>query len=86
MADLQNQMELSMKATTPLESEETKLKQQLAGLQAQIKESETKLQILESGIKERDEKIKSQYVILAAKVRDLYKKNSQNSPFLILAS
>lgn len=86
MADLQNQMELSMKATTPLESEVTKLKQQLAGIQAQIKDSESKLQILESGIKERDEKIKSQYVILAAKVRDLYKKNSQNSPFLIFAS
>jgi peptidoglycan hydrolase CwlO-like protein len=86
MADLQNQMELSMKATTPLESEVTKLKQQLAGIQAQIKASETKLQTLESGIKERDDKIKSQYVILAAKVRDLYKKNSQNSPFLIFAS
>jgi peptidoglycan hydrolase CwlO-like protein len=86
MADLQNQMELSIKATTPLEGEVSKLKQQLAGLQSQISDLGVKLKDLETGIKERDNKIKSQYVILAAKVRDLYKKNSQNSPFLIFAS
>jgi len=86
MADLQNQMELSIKATTPLEGEVSKLKQQLAGLQSQISDLGVKLKDLEAGIKERDNKIKSQYVILAAKVRDLYKKNSQNSPFLIFAS
>lgn len=86
MADLQNQMELSIKATTPLEGEVLKLKQQLSGIQSQISDLGVKLKELESGIKERDDKIKSQYVILAAKVRDLYKKSSQNSPFLIFAS
>ncbi|MFZ2199716.1 MAG: SpoIID/LytB domain-containing protein, partial [Microgenomates group bacterium] len=86
MADLQSQMELSVKATTPLESEVAKLKKQLAGIQAQISSLGAQIKNLEAGIKDRDEKIKSQYVILAAKVRDLYKKSSQNSPFLIFVS
>lgn len=86
LADLQSQMELSVKATTPLESEVAKLSKQVNGIQAQIKESEVRLQELEAGIKERDNKIKSQYVILAAKVRDLYKKSRLYSPLLIFAS
>lgn len=86
ITELQHQMELSVKATTPLESEVAKLNEQIGGIQAQIKESETKLQQLAVNIKERDEKIKSQYVILAARVRDLYKKASFNSPLLMFVS
>jgi peptidoglycan hydrolase CwlO-like protein len=86
MADLQNQMELSVKATTPLEGEVAKLSKQVSGLQSQITESGAKIKDLEAGITNRDEKIKSQYVVLSAKVRDLYKKSRQNSPFLVFAS
>lgn len=86
IADLQNQMELSIKATTPLETEVQKLSKQLSGIQAQISSLGVKLKDLEAEIKVRDEKIKSQYIILAAKVRDLYKKSSQNSILLILTS
>jgi len=86
IAELQNQMELSVKATTPLESEVAKLNKQIGGIQTQIKESEVKLQKLAVSIKERDEKIKSQYTVLAARVRDLYKKSSFNSPLLMFVS
>lgn len=84
--DLQNQMELSVKATTPLESEVAKLSKQVSGIQAQITESGIRIKELESSIAERDTKIKSQYIILTVKVRDLYKKTSRFSPFLVFAS
>lgn len=86
LADLQNQMELSVKATTPLESEVSKLSKQVAGIQTQISDFENQINELETGIEQRDEKIKSQYLVLAVKVRDLYKKNSLYSPFLVFAS
>ncbi len=86
LGDLQHQMELSVKATTPLESEVAKLSKQVSGIQGQIKQFEVSISTLEAGIDERDGQIKSQYVILAAKVRDLYKKTSQYSPLLLFAS
>lgn len=86
MADLQSQMELSVKATTPLEGEVANLNKQLNGIQAQIKQSEVRLKELEVSIKERDRQIASQYIVLSAKVRDLYKKTSRFSPFLVFAS
>lgn len=86
LSDLQNQMELSMKATTPLEGEVAKLNKQLNGIQVQIKQSEVRLQELEVSIKERDRQIASQYIVLSAKVRDLYKKTSRFSPFLVFAA
>jgi len=86
IAELQQQMEASVKATTPLESEVAKLSKQVSGIQNQINESGARIKALEAGIAEREAKIKSQYKVLAAKVRDLYKKNSQFSPFLVFAS
>jgi peptidoglycan hydrolase CwlO-like protein len=86
LSDLQSQMESSVKATAPLESEVAKLNKQVSGIQTQISQFESQIDKLESGIKERDEKIKSQYVLLAVKVRDLYKKTSMFSPFLVFAS
>jgi len=84
--DFQHQMEISVKATTPLESEVSKLNKQVNGIQTQIKDFELKINTLETGIKERDQKIKLQYLVLAVKVRDLYKKTSLFSPFLIFTS
>ncbi len=86
ISDLQSQMELSKKATTPLEGEVAKLNSQLGGIQAQIKSSGVKLQDLENSIEERDGRIKSQYAVLAVKVRDLYKKTRLYSPLLVFAS
>ena len=86
IADLQNQMELSMKATTPLESEVAKLSKQVAGIQSQIKQAGEKVEELSVTIKTRDKEIAIQYVVLSAKIRDLYKKSRLASPFLIFAS
>ncbi len=86
MADLQQQMEQSVKATTPLESEVAKLNKQIGGIQAQIKESGIRIEELEVSVAERDKAIASQYIVLSAKVRDLYKKTSLFSPLLVFVS
>lgn len=84
--DLQHQMELSVKATTPLEAEVAKLSAQVSKIQSQIKAAEVKTKQLESGIDERERMIKSQYVVLSAKVRDYYKKSRFYSPLLLFMS
>ncbi|MEI8232361.1 MAG: hypothetical protein WCG44_01320, partial [bacterium] len=58
--DLQHQMELSVKATTPLESEVSKLGKQVSGIQTQIKQAGAQIEELSLGIKERDKQIASQ--------------------------
>lgn len=86
IADLQNQMELSVKATTPLEAEVAKLKKQLEGITKQINDYEGRINELGKNIGEREKKIKEQYVVLTVKVRDYYKKSRNYSPLLTLVS
>lgn len=86
MSDLQNQMELSIKATTPLEGEVAKLSKQLGGIQVQIQQAGQQVEELSVSIKGRDREIAASYVVLSAKVRDLYKKSRFFSPFLVFAS
>jgi len=86
LADLQNQMELSVKATTPLESEVAKLSKQVNGIQTLIKQAGIKVEELSADIASRDKQIASSYVVLSAKVRDLYKKSRLSSPLLVFAS
>lgn len=86
IGDLTMQLEAAKKASAPLESEVTRLEKQLNGIQQQIKQAGMQVDTLSDGIKERDKQVKSQYYILAAKVRDLYKKGRAFSPFLVLAS
>ncbi len=86
LADLQHQMELSVNATTPLESEVAKLNKQIGGIQAQIAKNVESIRQLEVGIGEREKNIKAQYAVLAARVRDLYKKSRMFSPLLVLVS
>ncbi|MFH1244175.1 MAG: SpoIID/LytB domain-containing protein, partial [bacterium] len=86
IADLQNQMELSVKATTPLESEVTKLNKQIGGIQTQIKQFEASIGELEGSISDRERNIKSQYAVLAVRVRDYYKQSRMFSPLLIFVS
>ncbi len=84
--NLQNQMEQSVKATTPLESEVAKLNKQIGGIQAQIKKLVDGIGTLEDSIGTRENNIKEQYAVLAARVRDLYKKSRMWSPLLVLVS
>lgn len=84
--ELSNQLEQSVKATTPLEAEVAKLNKQLTGIQAQINQAETKRKELESGIARREAEVKTKYEILSAKVRDYYKKSRFFSPILVFVS
>lgn len=84
--NLSEQLQISVNATTPLETEVKSLNDKINSIQAQIKESEVNIENLEREIVERESKIKSQYQILASKVRDYYKKSRMFSPFLILIS
>lgn len=86
IADLTNQLQLSQAATTPLEAEVTKLQKQIASIQSQIKQYEGEIQELGKNIESREAKIKTQYLILGAKVRDYYKKTRFYSPLLTLLS
>lgn len=86
IGDLQSQLELSVKATTPLESEVAKLTAQVKSIQSQITQAENKRKELESGIADREQKIQTQYAILTVKVRDYYKKSRFFSPFLVFVS
>ncbi len=84
--DLQNQMELSTKATTPLEAEVSKLQKQLTSITSQIAAYQAQVKELGASIEGRESKIKEQYVVLAAKVRDFYKKSRFYSPILLFIS
>jgi len=86
IADLTNQLQLSQAATTPLEAEVTKLQKQIANIQSQIKQYEGEIQELGKNIENREARIKTQYLILGAKVRDYYKKTRFYSPLLTLLS
>lgn len=86
IADLSNQLQLSQAATTPLEAEVTKLQKQIGTIQNQIKDYELRITSYELSIGEREDKIKLQYVVLGAKVRDYYKKTRFYSPLLTLLS
>ncbi len=86
IAELQHQMELSVNATTPLESEVSKLNKQITSIQSQIKQAEKQVAELSKDIEERDSLIVSQYTILSAKVRDFYKKSRFYSPLLVFVS
>ncbi len=86
ITDLTNQLKLSQAATTPLEAEVSKLQKQIAGIQSQIKDYEGQITNYALDIDEREDKIKLQYAVLGAKVRDYYKKTRFYSPLLTLLS
>jgi len=84
--DLQSQLEMSVKATTPLEAEVAKLDKQVKGIQAQISAAEEKARKLSESIKEREQEVKVKYAILSVKVRDYYKKSRLFSPLVMFVS
>jgi peptidoglycan hydrolase CwlO-like protein len=84
IGDLQRQLEQSVSATTPLESEVNNLSKQLASIQAQVNASIKKTKDLEASITEREATITDSYKVLSAKVRDYYKRARFFSPILTL--
>ncbi|OGD72363.1 hypothetical protein A3A84_01630 [Candidatus Collierbacteria bacterium RIFCSPLOWO2_01_FULL_50_23] len=76
---LQHDLELSRKATTPLESEIKKLDSRIKSLQTSINAAVARQKALEKSIADREVKIAEHYVILAKKTEELYKKLRQRS-------
>lgn len=69
LLDARNQ---SLAATAPLETEVKKLGARIAALQKGINTALAKLKTTEIGIKERSEKVSTQYLVLAEKIRGMY--------------
>lgn len=86
ISDLQQQLESSVKATKPLEAEVAKLNTQLKSIQGQISAAEKKNKELEASIEKREGDLKTQYVLLAHKVRAYYKSSRFYSPLLMFVS
>lgn len=84
--ELNKALAQSKAATAPLEAEMTRLNKQIASIQSQIKAAERKQVLLEASIKEREEKLASQYVLLARKMREHYKRSRSNSILAYLMS
>ncbi len=79
--DLQNQLQLSVSATAPLEGQVASLKKQLDAFQQQITAAQNKLKDLTKTIAERDSDIKSRYVVFGQRVRAYYEDSQAKFTF-----
>ncbi|MBU1500397.1 hypothetical protein KKE48_06030, partial [Patescibacteria group bacterium] len=79
-------LEMSRRATTPLETELTRLREKLASIQAGIEKAKADLRDLELSIAEREKEFGQQYVLLAERVLSFYKSSRVPSSFLALFS
>lgn len=68
----QKELDMSLAATAPLETEVKRLGTRIAALQKGINTALAKLKTTEMGIKERSEKVSTQYLVLAVKIRGMY--------------
>lgn len=81
VSDLQNQLQMSVNATTPLEGQVAGLSKQLASIQSQITAAQQKMLVLSAGISDRDAEIKSRYVLFGQRVRKYYKDSQSQLSF-----
>ncbi len=72
ITELNKSLEMSKAATAPLETEISKLSARVKSIQSQINVAVAKLKTTEAGIKERGAKVSTQYVVLSAKIREMY--------------
>lgn len=77
-------LEMSRKATAPLETELTKLRTKLTNIQAGIDNAKMELRTLELSISGRQKEFGENYVLLAERALSFYKTSRQNSSLLIL--
>jgi len=70
--EIQKAMEMSLAATAPLESEIKSLSNRIAVLQKGINTAVAKLKQTELDIKDRSEKVSTQYLVLSVKIREMY--------------
>lgn len=74
ISELNKSMEMSVAATRPLESEISKLSARIKSIQSQVDSAVKKQKETELEIKKRGEKVSEQYVVLAIKIREMYKR------------
>jgi len=79
-------LEMSRRATTPLEAELSKLRAQLASIQAGIDKAKADLRNLELSIAEREKEFGQNYVLLAERAASFYKASRQQPNLFILFS
>ncbi|MCG2691739.1 hypothetical protein L6272_02815, partial [Microgenomates group bacterium] len=77
-------LEMSRRATTPLEAELSRLRAKLASIQAGIDKAKAELRSLEISISEREKEFGQNYVLLAERAASFYKTSRYNSSLLIL--
>ena len=80
---LSEELQMSLAATAPLEAELNRLGSQIAGFQNQINEAKAEQNRIEEEIEEREDLLSEQYLILAEKTREYYKR-LRNTSFLSL--
>jgi peptidoglycan hydrolase-like amidase len=78
--------EQSIAATTPLEAELARLRQQLSDIEAGLQKAKNELAQLQASITKREADFATQYVLLAERVASIYKASKMPSSFLVLLS
>lgn len=79
-------LEMSRRATTPLEAELARLREKLASIQAGIDKAKADLRSLEISISEREKEFGQNYVLLAERALSFYKASRQQPNLFILFS
>lgn len=82
--DLQNNYEMSVAATKPLESQVSMLEQKLLGIQNSIKKAELDLDVLQKSIFKREVDLSFQIKLLEERVRSSYINKHRYNPLLVL--
>ncbi len=86
LSDLKNAYEMSVAATTPLESEVEKLSQRLVNIQASIRKAESDLDQLEASIFDREVDLEFQLTLLEERVKSWYISRHYYTPMAIFLS
>ena len=83
---LQQDLELSIKATSPLEEEVRKLDARIRSIQATIAKAKKDAEALALSIEEREEDLSDSYALFAHRVRERYKRSRSFSPLIVILS
>jgi peptidoglycan hydrolase CwlO-like protein len=86
IGELNKSLEMSRAATAPLETEISRLSTRIKSIQGQINLAVTKLKATELGIKDRSEKVSTQYLVLSVKIREMYMRLRSQSLWVSLLS
>lgn len=86
LADIRNALDMSVKATKPLESQLNSLQTQITGIKNRVKTIENDIAIKMASINEGYRNLEKQQEILNATIRNYYIKSYYNSPIVVFLS